>query len=67
MPAWVPIVYAAVLHVTAVIALTVLIAMGKLSWAEGGPIIGALLGLGVGVPLTVAATSNGPPKPGGAA
>ena len=45
-------IYGAVLHIGALVALTVLIAMGKLSWAEGGPILGALVGIGVGVPLT---------------
>lgn len=44
--------YATLLHVGALVAVTVLIAMGKISWAEGGPILGGLVGLGVGVPLT---------------
>lgn len=54
MPSWFNTVYAAVLHVVAIVALTVLIAMGKLSWADGGPLLGGLLGLAVGIPATTA-------------
>ncbi len=40
----------------ALISLVVLVAMGKLSWTDAGPIIGGLVGVGVGVPLTFVAT-----------
>lgn len=48
----------AVLHVTSLVSLVVLVALGKLSWAEAGPIIGGLVGLGVGVPLTISAVGS---------
>lgn len=56
-------IYAAVLHVAALISLVVLVALGKLSWVEAGPIIGGLVGVGVGVPLTVAALKPPDPPP----
>jgi hypothetical protein len=45
-------IYAAALHIAGLAAIVVLVALGKVSWAEGGPIIGALVGLAVGIPVT---------------
>ncbi len=54
-------IYGAALHVAALVSLVVLVALSKVSWTEAGPIIGGLVGVGVGVPLTFAATK--PPDP----
>lgn len=51
-------IYAAVLHVAALVSLVILVAVGKVSWVEGGPIITALVGLGAGVPLVIAGTNT---------
>jgi hypothetical protein len=50
--------YALILHVAGLAAVVVLVALGKISWADGGPIIGALIGLAIGVPVTPAPTGT---------
>lgn len=61
-------IYAAALHVCAVAAIVVLMAMGKVDPNTGVGILGGLLGFAVGVPVTVAATKtasipDAPPAP----
>lgn len=56
-------VYAAALHVAAVAAMVVLLAMGKVTWAEGGPILAGLLGVGAGAGLALVVP--GVPLPSG--
>lgn len=59
-------IYAAALHLLALVAMVVLVVVGKVSWAEGGPIIAYLVGFGAGVPVTVGVTSSrgtSPPTP----
>lgn len=56
-------VYAAVLHIAALVSLVVLVAIGKVSWADAGPIIGGLVGVGVGVPLTFSIVNSTPKDP----
>jgi hypothetical protein len=52
MPAWFSSVYGAVLHIGALVALTVLVASGKLDVATGLPLIGGLVGFGAGVAVS---------------
>lgn len=54
-------IYGAVLHVGALVSLVVLVAIGKVPWADAGPIIGGLVGVGVGVPLTFSIVNSSPP------
>lgn len=59
-------IYAAALHVLGLAALVVLVALGKISWTDGGPIIAYLVGFGAGVPVTVGALGSrgtSPPTP----
>jgi hypothetical protein len=49
--------YAAVLHVASLAALVVLVALNKITWAEGGPVITGLVGIGVALPASVAGLS----------
>lgn len=44
--------YALILHIAGLAAIVVLVALGKVSWAEGGPIIGGLVGFAIGVPVS---------------
>jgi hypothetical protein len=58
--------YAAVLHVASLAALVVLVALGKITWAEGGPVITGLVGIGVALPAVVPGlsyTTRGPASP----
>jgi len=51
--------YALVLHLAAVVCLTVLMAVGQLTTAVGMPLLGAAVGFSLGLPVTP------PSKPGG--
>lgn len=56
--------YGAVLHVCSLVAVVVLMATGHLDQATGYPLLAALVGFGLGVPLSPApATVPTPPAP----
>ncbi len=63
VPSWFAPVYAAVTHLTAVAALVVLMATSHLDTSVGFPLLAGLLGLGVGVPLTLGSAPTTPSTP----
>ena len=57
MPTWFTSVYAAVLHVSALAAVTALTATGKVDATTGLALIGSLVGFGAGVAVTPTQTA----------